>query len=119
MEVDDGTSRRRLHTPMKLDDPWRIPWVARPYLHWNLVCVGAIATCLILDDSWLWRLMMEHLNVKILINKLSNSDEKITPTFHTFITEEITEIELLNSVINMMAILHLVYTENINCLTIK
>ena len=88
-------SRRRLHTRMKLDDPWRIPWVARPYLHWNLVCVGAIATCLILDDSWLWRLMMEHLNVKILINKLSNSDEKITPTFHTFITEEITEIELL------------------------
>ena len=31
----------------------------------------------------------------ILINKLSNSDEKKTTKFHTFITEEITEIELL------------------------
>ena len=37
-----------------LDDPWRIPWVARPYLHWNLVCVGAIATRLKQDDSWLF-----------------------------------------------------------------
>ena len=35
----------------------------------------------------------------ILINKLSNSDEKITPTFHTFITEEITEIELLKKIL--------------------
>ena len=44
-------------------NPGRIPWVARPYLHWNLVCVAAIASCLNLDDSWLWRLMMEHLDV--------------------------------------------------------
>ena len=46
-------SRRRSHTSLKLDDPWRIPWVARPYLHWNLVGVGAIDTQLNQDDPWL------------------------------------------------------------------
>ena len=35
-------------------DPERIPWIARPYLYWNLVCVGAIATRLKQDDSWLF-----------------------------------------------------------------